>query len=239
MLTRLLAPRATTIARRGLVASHARAFSRAPSSSTPFIWTRTQSATPVAVPFKRWATSTTLASLTSDPAETEALKALEEGTKKLEEGDVEAARRLCELSVSRKRTASGLFNLGVTCYHSKDFDAAIKAWQDSIEIQPDSPDAHMNLASAYILSPVSRPDLALHHLKLAASLSPEDPEVAFNLGAIYEATGQLEEALIQYKRSKDFGVERAAVHIRNVSAKILGQKMAEVEKKGGDAGGAA
>lgn len=28
--------------------------------------------------------------------------------------------------------------------------------------------------------------------------------------------GHLEEALIQYKRSKDYGVERAAMHIRNV-----------------------
>jgi hypothetical protein len=55
--------------------------------------------------------------------------------------------------------------------------------------------------------------------------------------------GRLEEALAQYKRSKQFGVDRAAMHIRNVnffpptrlsrssismpkvSAKILGQKL--------------
>jgi len=60
---------------------------------------------------------------------------------------------------------------------------------------------------------------------IAASLSPEDPEIAFNLAAVLEATGQLEEALKQYKRSKEYGVERAAMHIRNVSAKILGKKM--------------
>ena len=60
--------------------------------------------------------------------------------------------------------------------------------------------------------------------------------------------GRLEEALVQYKRSQDYGVERAAMHIRNVrlvphicrrfladhvhfqvSAKILGQKMQDVE----------
>ena len=61
-----------------------------------------------------------------------------------------------------------------------------------------------DLASAYIISPVSRPDLALHHLQhvtittsiydhsllfssIAASLSPEDPEIAFNLAAVLEA----------------------------------------------------
>lgn len=31
------------------------------------------------------------------------------------------------------------------------------------------------------------------------------------------SAGRLEDALIQYKRSKEFGVERAAVHIRNVN----------------------
>lgn len=33
--------------------------------------------------------------------------------------------------------------------------------------------------------------------------------------------GRLEEALEKYKRSQQFGVERAAVHIRNVRAFIL------------------
>lgn len=69
-------------------------------------------------------------------------------------------------------------------------------------------------------------------LSIASSLAPEDPEIAFNLAAVLEACtlnlsslehcfillkgGRLEDALTYYKRSKDFGVERAAVHIRNV-----------------------
>ena len=62
-----------------------------------------------------------------------------------------------------------------------------------------------DLASAYIISANPRPDLALHHLKcvlllsvphvcvnnspcsIASSLSPEDPEIAFNLAAVLEA----------------------------------------------------
>jgi len=107
----------------------------------------------------------------------------------------------------------------------------------------------IDLASAYIISPIARPDLALQHLQyvrtatavkntltllpsIASSLAPEDPEIAFNLAAVLEACtlntplldhcvtlltgGRLEDALTYYKRSKDFGVERAAVHIRNV-----------------------
>lgn len=179
--------------------------------------------------FKRWATSTTLHSTASDPAEMEAMQCLEQGTQKLEEGDIQGAKELYNRSVEIKRNASSLFNLGVTHYHLKEFDNAIAAWKESIALQPASADAHTNLASAYIISPVARPDLALHHLHIAASLSPEDPEIAFNLAAVLEATGQLEEALKQYQRAKEYGVERAAMHIRNVSAKILGKtiKIAE------------
>ena len=64
-----------------------------------------------------WATSTTNHSLTSDPAEAEAVQCLEHGTQKLEEGDVQAAKALYKRSVEIKRNASSLFNLGVTHYH--------------------------------------------------------------------------------------------------------------------------
>ncbi|KAH6916123.1 hypothetical protein BKA70DRAFT_1382804 [Coprinopsis sp. MPI-PUGE-AT-0042] len=173
---------------------------------------------------KRYATSVTPHSSSIDPAEVEALKCLEQGTAKLEEGDVQAAKELYKRSVEIKRNASSLFNLGVTYYHLKEYDQAIAAWKESISIQPSSPDAHTNLASAYIISPVSRPDLALHHLEMASSLSPEDPEIAFNHAAVLEATGRLEEALAKYTQSEKYGVERAAVHIRNVSAKILAKR---------------
>ncbi|KAF8845170.1 TPR-like protein [Paxillus ammoniavirescens] len=153
------------------------------------------------------------------------MQCLEQGTQKLEEGDVQGAKELYKRSVEVKRNASSLFNLGVTHYHLKEFDDAIAAWKESITLQPTSADTHTNLASAYIISPISRPDLALHHLHIAATLSPEDPEIAFNLAAVLEATGQLEEALKYYKLSQENGVERAAMHVRNVGAKILGKKI--------------
>ncbi|KAJ7576861.1 TPR-like protein [Mycena floridula] len=181
---------------------------------------------------KRWATSTTPHSTTVDPAEVEAMRCLDQGTSKLEEGDVEGAKQLYKRSSEIKRNASSLFNLGVTHYHLKEFDEAIAAWKESIAILPSSPDAHTNLASAYMISPTPRPDLALHHLHLATSLSPDDPEIAFNLAAVLEATGRLEEALENYQRSQENGIEgtKISMHIRNVSAKILGKKLKEAEE---------
>ncbi|KAI9464582.1 hypothetical protein BJY52DRAFT_1114847, partial [Lactarius psammicola] len=164
-----------------------------------------------------WATSKTPHSTASDPAEEEALLCLEQGTQKLEEGDVEGAKKLYQRSVDIKRNASSLFNLGVTHYHLKEFDEAIHSWKLAIELQPSSADAHTNLASAYLNHSQSRPDLALQHLQVAAKLAPEDPEIAFNLASVLEAFGRLPEALEYYKRSKRLGVDRAAVHIKDVS----------------------
>ncbi|KAI0305932.1 TPR-like protein [Multifurca ochricompacta] len=169
---------------------------------------------------KRWATSKTPHSTASDPAEEEALLCLEQGTQKLEEGDVEGAKKLYQRSVDIKRNASSLFNLGVTHYHLKEFNEAIHSWKSAIEFQPSSADAHTNLASAYLNHSQTRPDLALQHLQIAAKLAPEDPEIAFNLASVLEAFGRLPEALEHYKRSKRFGVDRAAVHIKDVSARI-------------------
>ncbi|KAF5355249.1 hypothetical protein D9758_006028 [Tetrapyrgos nigripes] len=120
---------------------------------------------PAAFNFRRYATSTTPHSSAIDPAEQEALRCLEQGTLLLEGGDVSGAKDMYKRSVEIHRNASALYNLGVTFYHLKDFDQAIAAWKESIELQPSSPDAHTNLASAYVISPLPRPDLALHHLQ--------------------------------------------------------------------------
>ncbi|KAJ3731705.1 hypothetical protein DFJ43DRAFT_1132240 [Lentinula guzmanii] len=188
---------------------------------------------------KRYASSTTPHSTASDPAEIEAINCLEQGTRLLEEGDVEGAKRLYARSAEINRNASSLYNLGVTYYHLKDFDAAITSWQESIALQPSSPDAHTNLANAYILSPLPRPDLALHHLRfvhcvdtLLVSLTPEDPEIAFNLAAVLEATENLEESLEYYKKCEAYGIERAKMHIRNVTAKLLARRVQSVQSSG-------
>jgi hypothetical protein len=122
----------------------------------------------IVLPHIGWATSTTSHSTASDPAEEEALLCLEQGTQRLEEGDVEGAKNLYQRSVHIKRNASSLFNLGVTHYHlssysfsktgrpysklkplQEEFDAAVHSWTSAIELQPSSADAH---TSSFVVS---------------------------------------------------------------------------------------
>ncbi|KAF8629067.1 hypothetical protein AX15_003564 [Amanita polypyramis BW_CC] len=183
-------------------------------------------------PSRRWATSVTPHSSVSDPAESEVLRCLERATLKFEEGDPHAAKELYKRCIEIRRNAISLFNLGVTHYNLKEYDEAIALWKELIALQPSYPNAHLNMGHAYMVALRPRPDLALHHLKIASSLAPENPETAFDYAAALEANGRLDEALKQYKRSKQLGIERAAVYIRNINAKILGQRKRSTEGSG-------
>ncbi|GHJ88441.1 hypothetical protein NliqN6_4843 [Naganishia liquefaciens] len=212
------------------------AFSRAlrvPANRTFVHAARSRYAFPrTAIFSKRFASSDSAPTL-DDPAERQAMDALEEGTRHLEEGNVEAARDHYERSVGIQKSAAALFNLGVTEYHLQNVDAAIDAWKQTLEIAP-SADAHTNIASAYILAKPPQAALAIDHLRQALELSPEDPEIAFNLAAVLESTGNNEPALTLYEKAVSLGIERAQQNVRNVKAKIVAAK-AEAEAATGKA----
>ncbi|WVQ96518.1 hypothetical protein IAU59_003623 [Kwoniella sp. CBS 9459] len=179
---------------------------------------------------RAYATASSAAS-TVDPTLSRALDLLESGTRALEEGDLAAAAKLYRESVETKETSEGWHNLGNCEYHLQNKVAAVEAWGKSIELQP-SADAHTNLASAYVLDNPPKPALAIKHLTAALELTPEDPEIAFNLAAVLESTGNFDTALTLYKKAQSGGIDRAAQNVRNVSAKIIGQRAKEEAAKG-------
>ncbi|RSH87976.1 uncharacterized protein EHS24_000499 [Apiotrichum porosum] len=153
---------------------------------------------------------------------------LDEGTRALEEGDLQRAQALYKESVAAKSTSGGWFNLGVVEYQLENREAAIEAWKQSIQLEP-SADAYTNLGSAYMMSRPPQPAEAIKALTAAMEIAPEDPEVAFNLAAVLESTDSLETALTLYRKAQAGGIERAAANVRNVGAKILAKQMREEE----------
>lgn len=198
--------------------------------SRPSLAARPQVRTPIAYNFSSsariQATSPSPTSSIKNPAEEESQRNLEIGTAALEAGNVPDAKAAYERAISIFETASAHFNLGVCQYHEKDIDSAIQSWKSTLRLSPESADAHTNIASAYVMSVPSRPDLAIEHLKQAAAITPEDAEVQFNLGAVLEACEQLDESIKAYERAQKGGIERAKENVRNVRAKILAIKLA-------------
>ncbi|KAK8858760.1 hypothetical protein IAR55_002989 [Kwoniella newhampshirensis] len=172
---------------------------------------------------RTYATPSSSPSSTIDPTLTRALDLLEAGTRALEDGDLASAAKLYRQSVEAKETSEGWHNLANCEYHLQNKVAAVEAWGKSIELSP-SADAHTNLASAYVLDNPPKPALAIKHLTAALQLAPEDAEIAFNLAAVLESTGNLETALTLYKKAQSGGIDRAAQNVRNVSAKIIGHR---------------
>lgn len=113
----------------------------------------------------RMATSTTPHSSFKDPALEESQRHLEIGGVALEAGNIADAKLAYERAIEISESPSAYFNLGVCHYASKEIDKAIEAWTHTIQLSPESADAHTNLASAYVMSSPSRPDLAIEHLK--------------------------------------------------------------------------
>ncbi|CEH16040.1 O-linked N-acetylglucosamine transferase OGT [Ceraceosorus bombacis] len=175
---------------------------------------------------RTYATGTTPNWSVDDPSEMESQKFLQAGTTALEAGDMESAKKAYEQSLAVKENASAHFNLGVCRYHARDLEGAVASWEAVLKLAPQSPDAHTNIASCYVLSKPARPDLALDHLKKASALAPEDAEIHYNMAAVLEAVENLEECLVAYQRALAGGINRAEQNIRNVQAKILGAKAA-------------
>ena len=42
-------------------------------------------------------------------------------------------------------------------------------------------------------------------------------QVCYNLAAVLEATGELDEAMVAFERAQKLGIDRAQINIRNVS----------------------
>ncbi|GAA5900577.1 hypothetical protein JCM8208_000539 [Rhodotorula glutinis] len=214
--------------------------------------TSTLTASTLSRPTQRFASSTTPHSSTMDPQEVAAQQELDLGTEALSRGDFQTALAHYKKSVEIKQTSIGYYNLGVVQYQLQDLAASITSFELSLShtppgVKPTLPDplapipeltpaqviladTHTNLGAAYILSQPPQPDKALDHLQKALMVNPDDGEVCFNLAAVLEATGELDEALVAYERAKKLGIQRADVNIKNVSSKILGKQRDEAAK---------
>ncbi|GAA5933616.1 uncharacterized protein JCM15063_001362 [Sporobolomyces koalae] len=199
------------------------------------------------------ASATSPTSTSFDPQTVSAQEALDEGTRYLEQGDFDKAATNYQISIDIKETAIAYYNLGVVQYQQHKLAPSITSFEKSLSLtdpsvkptlpDPKAPlpeltpaqiilaDTHTNLGAAYILSKPPRPEKALEHLQKALMINPDDGEVCYNLAAVLEATGELDEAMVAFERAQKLGIERAQTNIRNLGGKILAKKREEEAKQ--------
>ena len=99
---------------------------------------------------------------------------------------------------------------------------AREAYERALELDPEHPDAHVNLGR--LLHEGGKPAEAESHYRLALAARPEDATAAFNLGVALEDLGRAQDALSAYERAAEIDPANADAHFNAASlCEHLGQ----------------
>ncbi|KAI9301566.1 hypothetical protein BJ944DRAFT_271296 [Cunninghamella echinulata] len=139
------------------------------------------------------------------------------GTQQLNQGSIDMAMNHYHKSVQLSPTPAGYFNIGVCYFQMGKHKDAIEAFKKSLQLDPNSADAHTNIASAYLMMSDISP--AMDHLEKASNFNPLDGEIHYNLGCVYEATGNIDGAKIRLERARDLGIPQAAKALEKLNNK--------------------
>ena len=108
------------------------------------------------------------------------------------------------------------YMLGLTKYkEGKDYDGALNAFQQSLELQPNNEKAHLYLGCIAGLG--NRFEQSEKHFLSAIQLDPNFADAYFNLSAIYIKQGRKQDAQSYYKKALDHGKTPNSLHEKAIS----------------------
>jgi tetratricopeptide (TPR) repeat protein len=111
----------------------------------------------------------------------------------------EAEAKYRQLLASGTASASALVSYAALCGRTERFDAMVPLLQRALVLEPDLPEAHLNLGVALR----RQGDLAgaIAAYRQALQLRPHNPDGWHNLGLALEAEGKPNEAALAYRRA--------------------------------------
>jgi len=110
----------------------------------------------------------------------------------------EAERRAAEQAEAEQK-AQEHFSLGAVLYDARDWDGAIREYQEALRLKPDNAEAHNNLGNA--LQAKQDWEGAVHEYREALRLKPDDAETHNNLGNALQAKRNWEGAVHEYREA--------------------------------------
>ena len=96
-------------------------------------------------------------------------------------------------SQQQAQTVADFEAKGVAAQRSGNCNEALKHYAEAIKLDPKSYIAQANSGNCYLR--LEKPQLALGHLQVAATLRPADPLIHYVLGVAYDTTNQTQEAI--------------------------------------------
>jgi tetratricopeptide (TPR) repeat protein len=127
-------------------------------------------------------------------------KAMQSALVCLKSGDLEHAEtKYKEILAMQPGNVNALHFLGVTYYHYKKYEPAIKYIREALQIRPSYPDAYNSLG--IIFQETGQFDYAVSCFRNALQLKPDFVESYVNLGNTFQNKGMLDEALTCFQRA--------------------------------------
>jgi Flp pilus assembly protein TadD len=102
--------------------------------------------------------------------------------------------------------------VGKAHYDEGDAGKAIESWSRAVEIEPAHPDAHLNLANAFLLADQS--SNAIQHAQQVLRLDPQSAAAHYIIGCAHLRLGRYEEALRALQESQNIDVAVTAVNFQ-------------------------
>ncbi len=121
-----------------------------------------------------------------------------------------------------------LYLLGNINLGQKDYDEAIRAFEDCLSVNPESSAAQAGLAAAYF--DLGRMDLAGRNARTALEMNDKVPGANFTLARVHEARGEIPQAVGAYQREIEISPEDTGSHFNLAMIyRVAGQSAKEEE----------
>jgi len=154
------------------------------------------------------------------------LSLFEEALRHDERGDADAEELYRTAIEKEDSVADAYCNLGVIASRREEKTSAFDFFTNALKADPRHAESHYNLGNLYF--DMGNLDLAKHHYELAASLSPEFPNVYFNLGLVLAMRNDFHsaiETLTRYQELTSGGeAAKASSLLENLQRSILLEK---------------
>ena len=126
-------------------------------------------------------------------------------------GDLrEAERRYRAILAIDRGHFDSLVHLGLACLQQGRFDEAVGLLRDALDRDPNSAEAHRNLANALLA--LNRLDQAVLGYENALAIDPDDAEASFGLASALHALGRHQQTITRYERAIAIDPDYAEAH---------------------------
>jgi tetratricopeptide (TPR) repeat protein len=121
-------------------------------------------------------------------------------------------------AMARKAEVRRRFDAAVLMLHAKQFEPAAAALHRVLELEPDMPEAHVNMGFAML--GLQRPAVARDFFEGATQLKPDQANAYFGLALAHEAGGDLELALGAMRSYVHLSRHETEAHLRRARAAL-------------------